>query len=159
MSKAKPGDGKVREDVKRAGEALRAASVAYHELVQKDAARTKRHMSAASAEEQWEILHMVSERAKESCITMREAEDHHRAQTSVMSNNLLGQRRRIKDGKIVIIDKVDPTKLADVMEEYGWSDLTPAQQGTMMIRASNPKPGFHDLTDEAKKDYLSGKTE
>lgn len=159
MSKAVPGDGKMREDVKAAGEALLKAATDYNVLVLADPAHTQRHMSAASAEEQQTILAQVTEISKVSWDLMENARRHHAAQTSVLSNNLFGQRRRIKEGKVVIIDKVDPVKLADSMNKYGWSDLETSEQAAFMLRAGNPKAGFHDLTDEEKKAYLAGRAD
>jgi hypothetical protein len=156
MSKAVPGNGKIREEVAIAGQKLREASMTYMEIVLADEAKTRNHMSAEASEEQIDTLSTTLREVTEAIEVMAKARDHHRAQTSVLPNNLLGQRRRIKGGQVVIVDPVDPVKMAETMGKYGWNDLTAEQQATFMVRASNPDRKFFDAAERERKAYLAG---
>ncbi len=156
MSKAIPGDGKIRAEIKAAGENLLKASREYHDLARKDPARTKNNMSAESAEEQQDLLHKVSEEAKKTGSLMAEARDHHKAQTSVLPSNVFGQRRRIKAGVVTVVDPVDPAKMAKAMTDYGWNDMMSAQRAIFMDRATNPKEDFGKMVKEDQRAYLIG---
>lgn len=157
MSKAVPGDGQLRRQIVVAGEVLSEAARTYHDLVFSDEGKIRNNMDTPSSEGQIEVLRDVLAKAAACREVMEAAYEHHKKQTSVLPNNIFGQRLRIKsDGNVSIIDELDADKFAARLRKDGALSLKPEQLAIYMARGSNPHPNFRKWGPDVQRKYLLG---
>ena len=157
MSKASPGTGDERKKVIELGKSLEAAAEAYKLYVMSDESKIRNNMDTPSSEEQLHILRNVGNISNNCTKVMEAAYDHHKRQTSVLPNNIFGQRRRIKaDNTVDIIDPIDPTKMAARLNQDGFQMMSPTQQASYMARGMSPHVSFRDWDPATQISYLKG---
>jgi len=140
MSEAVPGDGILRGKIAEAGSAARRAVDEanakirqYHDLMAPNEVETRNNQTTESSKvelDNIEVMRGVLSSASETLIPagviMGRAHDHHKAQPSVLPNNILGQRRRkLADGTVKIVDPVDPQKLYSAVKSAGVNTQDP----------------------------------
>jgi hypothetical protein len=171
MSKAISGDGVLRAKILEAGKALVESAAdldakmrVYYELVFESEVTTRNNMNTASAGDQAGVLRGLEEvgarimSAAHKCfLVMESAHAHHKAQTSVAKSSIFGQIRRIKsDGTVSVAAPLDPMKFAERALKDGFSEMSPDQQASYIVRGQNPHLEFFSWDAGRQRAYLVG---
>lgn len=156
MGKAVPGDGVLRTNLTSLSSIILQNAQNYESLALENEGTTRNNLDTTSAEiglAAWKEILRIAQR----CLPMLQAAyDHHAAQTSVLPNNIFGQRRRIKNGCPTVIDPLDPTKVAKRLNDDGFSNLTPQQQAIYWIHGTHPHTNFQSWSPQQQRRYLIG---
>jgi len=156
MSKSVPGTGQLRKTLIQLGETIFQSVMDYEKIAFTNEATTRNNLDTSSAERGIEIWKEVERVAKRCDSMLAHAYMHHSSQTSVLPNNIFGQRRRIQGGETKVIDQLDPVKLAQRWNVDGFNNLNPQQQSIYMSRGRDPHPDFQDWDAQKQRAYLIG---
>lgn len=157
MARAVRGDAKLREDLRQHMSEIRKSVESFSDSVMEDDVKVRNNMDVETTEEIQKDMEFIQRRLEPVSKVFEQAYRHHRKQTSVLPNNVFGQRRRIRsDGSIEIIDELDPMKFAERAKADGFQQMTPAQQAAYMTNGSNPPVQFRAWSPKRQREFLTG---
>ena len=157
MSTAKPGNGQLRSEILRLGREAQPIMSDLFDLVFLNEGTTRNNLDTPSSEELLGIMNKVRAQTDELLEVFKKAWEHHNSQTSVLPNNIFGQRRRKnKEGVVSTVDPIDTNKLSTRLKTDNFSNLTPQQQTVYMTRGMNPDSNFGSWDSAKQLQYLIG---
>ena len=159
MSKAIPGDGKIREKIgaatRQLDEAIKAVEDSFNGS---DEGTVRNNLDTASSAAAIDVFKRATAIAEKFLPIAEKAHEHHSRQTSVLPNDYFGRRRRIRDGKPVVIDRIDPAKFAEQCNKDSFHTMTAEQQERYVKAGMNPPPEWAGMTLDQQRDYALGVT-